>query len=486
MHAVQTAGTRVSAHHQPTTLDAALALIDRLGAAGRPIAGGTDLLLELARGSHRDVGELVDLTRIPGLDSIVDAGDSVLLGPLVTHGQVTASPLIVEHALPLAQACLEVGSAALRNRATVVGNVVTASPANDTISALLALDASVELRSTRGQRSLPIGEFVVGYRATALQPGELVTALRVPKTVAPARAVFAKLANRKDQAISVVHAAIALKFDGEAVSAARLVLGSLAPTVVRVDDAEAALIGRALTDATIAAAARTAGAAVRPIDDVRATGEYRRRVTEVIVRRALLTLRDGLERSRWPERTPRLGVAAPAQPLPSGVTHRRDDVVVTEINGHLRSAANATGRSLLDWLRVDAGAAGDSPLTGAKEGCAEGECGACTVHLDGRAVLACLVPAARAHGARITTIEGLAGGDGPHPLQTAYVEDGAVQCGYCIPGFLMAGAALLEEQSQPTREDVRRALAGNLCRCTGYYAMFDAFERAATTGAAGR
>src|SRR5262245_18195201 len=114
----------------------------------------------------------------------------------------------------------------------------------------------------RGQRALPIGAFVVGYRTTALQPGQLVTAIRMPKIVAPARAVFAKLSNRKDQAISVVHAAIALSFDGEVVSADRLALGSVAATVVRADRAEAMLIGRALTAETIAAAARTASAAV--------------------------------------------------------------------------------------------------------------------------------------------------------------------------------------------------------------------------------
>ena len=217
--------------------------------------------------------------------------------------------------------------------------------------------------------------------------------------VAPARAVFAKLANRKDQAISVVHAAVALSFDGEAVSTARLALGSVAPTVVRVDDAEAALIGRALTDETIAAAARTAARARCS----RSTTCGRPASTAAASPRSSSAgpcghSATGVERSRWPSGR-RVSASPPRRSrCRDSVTHRRDDVVVTEINGHQRSAANATGRSLLDWLRADAGAAGDTPLTGAKEGCAEGECGACTVHLDGRAVLACLVPAARAHG----------------------------------------------------------------------------------------
>ncbi|HYZ99061.1 MAG TPA: FAD binding domain-containing protein [Acidimicrobiales bacterium] len=459
------------------TLDEALLLLEDLGAAGRPIAGGTDLILELARGARPGVEELVDLTRIPGLDVIVDVGEAIELGPLVTHNQVVGSPLLVEHALPLAQACLEVGSPPLRNRATVAGNVVTASPANDTISALLALGATVVLHSARGVRSLPVDEFIVGLRATVLEPGELLTAIRVPKVTPPDRAVFVKLGNRSAQAISVVHAAVALTLDGDRVQAARIALGSVAPVVVRIDEAEAALVGRPLAETSIAAAAQVAADAVQPIDDVRATARYRSQVTAVVVRRALDALRTGAERSRWPARTPLLAGQGGGGRLATTATHRAGDMVEAVVNGETRRAGNATGRTLLDWLRWEASAAGETRLTGSKEGCAEGECGACTVHLDDAAVLACLVPAARAHGARITTIEGLAGEGELHPLQAAYVEQGAVQCGFCIPGFLMTGAKLLEECPQPAVDDVRLALSGNLCRCTGYYTMFEAFER---------
>ena len=485
LHEAQRRADPIRRYVAPESLEDALEVLAAHGPSARVIAGGTDLLLELSRGARTGIDTLVDLSVLDGLDTIVERDGRIELGPLVTHADVVASERMLTAGLPLAQACLEVGGPQLRNRATIVGNIVTASPANDTISALYALGADVTLVSAAGgERTLPIEDFFTGFRTTALEPGELVTRIAFGALGGNRRGVFVKLGLRKAQAISVVHAA-AVVTDGDDGTVAGLVvaLGSVGPTIEMVPTAAAIAAGRSLAEAApdVAAAAR---AAVTPIDDLRSTAEYRSHTTEVVVKRALLSLAARTEADTWPERPPRL-VAANGAAGASGASRMSQreitdgTTISATVNGHERRASNSARRTLLDWLRFDLG------LTGTKEGCAEGECGACTVHLDGQAVLACLVPAARADGAVITTVEGVAPPEGGlHPVQQALADCEGVQCGFCTPGFVMSSVMLAAEEPSPSRAQVEHGLAGNLCRCTGYYSIIEALMGAEAPGAA--
>ncbi|MCD4687106.1 MAG: FAD binding domain-containing protein [Anaerolineae bacterium] len=468
-------------YYSVTSLGEALDLLARYRERARIVAGATDLILELERGQRSDVDTLIDISRVPGLNQITVHGDTIRLGPLVTHNHLVGSPVIVERAFPLAQAAWTVGAPQIRNRGTVGGNVITASPANDTIPPLWALGASVTLVSTRGERTVAFPVFYQGVRKTVMQPDEMLTAITFPALGKHERGTFLKLGLRKAQAISVVNAAVILGFNDDTITNAVITMGSVAPTIIRVPVAEQYLRGKTLTDEVIREAARLAAAAPTPIDDVRSGAGYRSEMCRVLTARALRALRDGTERDAWPNDPamlwgPEQGIVQ--QALPGSVHHEDDaaDTIVTTVNGETISVTGAANKTLLRFLREDVG------LPGTKEGCAEGECGACTVFLDGVAVMACLVPAPRAHGAQIVTIEGLAAADGTlHPLQQAFIDTGAVQCGYCTPGFLMSGAKLLEEYPEPTRAQIEQSITGNLCRCTGYYKIVEAFERAART-----
>ena len=142
------------------------------------------------------------------------------------------------------------------------------------------------------------------------------------------------------------------------------------------------------------------------------------------------------------------------------------------VNGEWKTASVEPQTTLLELLRETWG------LTGAKRGCDEGDCGACTVLLDGQPVNACLVLAVRVNGRKVTTIEGLGDEEHPHPLQTAFVQHGALQCGYCGPGMILSAKALLDVNPSPTEAEIRQALSGNLCRCTGYSKIIEAVRSA--------
>ncbi len=457
---------------QPRTVDETVQLLSQYGKEARLINGGTDLIIEMER-KIRAPRVVIDVSRLPGMDYIREDGDYIRLGAGVTHNQAVASPLLREKAYPLARACWQVGAPQIRNRGTIAGNIITASPANDTITPLWAMGAEVRLKSVRGERVLPFSNFFLGVRKTALEPDEMLVEILFQKMLPKDRGTFIKLGLRRTQAISVVNTAVVLEFEEDEISNAWITLGSVAPTIVNAIEAEQYLVGQTLGDAVIQEAAELASRAAKPITDVRGTADYRHEMVCVLVARALRQIRDH-ERD-LPEKPVMLwgGTDGHFKPHDHATEmHRVDDVIETTVNGQKYAVKGAGDKTLLRMLREDL------HLSGTKEGCAEGECGACMVFLDGMAVMSCLIPAPRAHHARIVTIEGLPENGNLHPMQQSFIEHGAVQCGYCIPGFIMSGAKLLEEVPHPAKSDVEQAVSGNLCRCTGYYKIIDAIEDA--------
>ncbi len=472
-------------YHSVISVEDATRILAEEGAQARIIAGATDLILEMERGVRKGIHTLIDVSRISGLDQIrLDENEVIHLGPLVTHGQCAGSKIIIEQAFPLARACFEVGAPQIRNRGTIAGNLITASPANDTIPPLMALNASVVLQSRRGRRSVPLAEFYTGVRRTVMEPDEMMVDITFKALKADQHGTFYKLGLRQAQAISLVNCAIVLTLEGRQVKEAAITLGAVTPVIVHAQAAEEFLTGKLLDEGTIDQAAELALRASTPIADIRSSREYRQAMVKVCVRRVLNTIKAGEERKSYPVHPVllRSGVDRSGKPagniegLQQNYLHRSGETILpieTTINGKDYTFSSGHQKTLLRLLREEAG------LIGTKEGCAEGECGACTVFLDGMAVMACMVPAVRAHKAQIVTIEGIGQAGKLHPVQQAFIDKGAVQCGYCTPGFIMSSVMLLEETNKPSRDEIKQAISGNLCRCTGYYSIVAAVEQAA-------
>lgn len=435
------------------------------------IAGGTDLLLEMERGLRPGITTLLDITRIPGLDMIrEDENGQIHIGPLVTHNDVVASELIRSKAYPLLQACWQVGSPQIRNVGTVAGNLITGSPANDTITPLMGLGASVTLRSLRGERIVKLADFFKGVRKSVLQLDEVLVDVFFPGLDKDTRGIFVKSALRRAQAISVVNACVIVTQRNQTVERVIITMGAVAPTIIHASSVEEGLVGNELTEKTINDAAELVEKDLRPISDIRGSDQYRTYIMKAIIRKALSHISDNSLSDPVPDQA----VLLRHDPfVPNAKWDGKE--IITHINGKQFSFEKGINKNLLSLIREQA------LLTGTKEGCGEGECGACTVHINGKAVMSCLVPAPRAHQASITTIEGLSGDDQLTPLQKAFVDFGAVQCGFCTPGFIMSSSMLLKEKSKPDQDEIRQAITGNLCRCTGYYKIIQAIESASQT-----
>lgn len=272
--------------HIPGTIEEAFELLASLEGA-RPIAGGTDLLVLLRNGAIR-AGHLVDLSRVKELRYIQEEDSVIRIGAATTLTKLLGSELIAEKAPVLQEATSSMGSVQIRNMATLGGNLCNASPAADAATPLLILNAEVSIMSTEGCRSIPLGDLFAGPKMNSLGPGELLTEIRFPAPPLLSGASFHKLGRRRGFTLSVVNAAAYIEMEGGVCRVARVALGSVADTPLRMPAVEKMLEGEALSRQLVEAVASTCRGLVEPINDVRASAQYRRDMSCVLTRRALM------------------------------------------------------------------------------------------------------------------------------------------------------------------------------------------------------
>jgi CO/xanthine dehydrogenase FAD-binding subunit len=271
----------------PQALPEALDMLAQAAPEVLPLAGGTNLIVDMRSGRRRP-NVLVNVAGLDELRGIRQENGHMIVGGGTTITELMADPLIARYGAPLPDAAAVLASPLVRNRATIAGNLVDASPAADTAPPLLVLNAEVELTSQVQTRRVPLEDFLVGVRQTLRQPDELLTAIRWPIPPPSSAAAFYKVGLRKADAIAVVSVAVMVEYDDAGrCQQARIALGSVAPRVIRTHAAEDSLQDQRLTDETIAAAARLSAEATRPIDDVRGSADYRRWVAQVLVQRLL-------------------------------------------------------------------------------------------------------------------------------------------------------------------------------------------------------
>jgi len=272
---------------EPTTVEEACSLLRQYGDEAKALAGGTDLLIFM-RERKLNPRYVIHLKTVSGLSGIeYDEEKGLRIGALTTIREVETSPLLREKYPHLAAAATDFASIQIRNLATIGGNVCNASPAGDTLPALLTMDAQAKIVGPAGERTVPLEEFFTGPGRTVLQPGEIVTAFTAPPPAPHTGGVYYKLAARRalDIAFVGVAATVSLAHGNGKCGDVKIALGAVAPTPIRATAAEELLMGQALEDALLEQVGEAAMAAASPITDVRASAEYRRQMVRVLTKR---------------------------------------------------------------------------------------------------------------------------------------------------------------------------------------------------------
>ena len=273
-------------YEAPTTLEEALRLLAGANGEARVLAGGTDLIVQM-RGGMRRPELLVDLKRIPETTRVGLESDGLRLGAAVSAAELREHPEVREAYPGLVESIELIGSEQIQGRATVGGNLCNASPAADTVPALIAVGAHCAIAGPDGERTLPVEEFVLAPGKTALRAGELLVELRIPAPPPRSADAYLRLIPRSEMDIAIVGAGVRVALDTDGCCCdARVALGAVGPTVLLVPEAGRALVGSRFDDAALERAGRAASSAAQPIDDKRGTVAYRRAVAGVLTRRA--------------------------------------------------------------------------------------------------------------------------------------------------------------------------------------------------------
>ena len=419
----------------------------------RLIAGGTDVLIKLRE--FEGFSRLVDIHDLPELKPITrEADGTVRVGSGASFTDLEESPIIRECIPMLGESAASVAGPQIRNMGTIGGNLCNGAVSADTCAPVLALNGYLNIRGAEGERTIPALGFHTGPGRVALKRDEVLLSVEFrPEDWQGWGAAYHKYAMREAMDIATIGCAAAVRLDGTVISGIRLAYSVSAPIPVRCPSAEAAALGR---DAR--------SSARHPRRNQRRRGSGR-------AAQNLVARQPGFPYAHHPHAggTRHCPVRRPRRRTSGGRLMLK--TIRCTVNGKARELSFDVRASLLEVLRAEG-------LTSSKQGCGVGECGACTVLVDNIPVDSCIFLAVWADGKTIRTAEGEAKGNRLSRVQQAYVDAGAVQCGFCTPGLVMSSTAFIEKhKGQPvTREEIRRGHAGNLCRCTGYDAIIAAVE----------
>ena len=447
-------------YHRPTTIDEALDLLEELGEDAKVLAGGQSLIpmmkLRFAAPAH-----LVDINRVEGLDGIEERDGELHIGALVRHNQLVASTLLRDRYPMIAAAAPQIADPLVRNLGTIGGSLAHCDPSGDLGAVMLAANGRVVLKSKTGEREVPVIEFLASTFQSSIEPNEILTSVRVTSPTGSDGGTYLKLERKVGDYATVAVATRLLMTDGS-IGSAGIGLTSVGLTNIKATAAEDALAGQAPSQDLFAEAGRLAAAASSPVSDVRGQRDVQApHGRGVRPPRPDPRRRDGRRRLIPPadERTTAMEVTITV----NGTAHTMDIeprmLLVHVIREQLR-------------------------LTGTHIGCDSTSCGACTILYDGTPVKSCTLFGVQADGVEITTVEGLLSAAGLDPMQAAFKEHHGLQCGYCTPGMMLVGKALVDENADPTDDEVRAAIGGNICRCTGYMNIVKAIQAAAAAQSA--